>query len=249
MAASSSSPPSHPTFLAQKGSALDLFQRLRDGKHLTFEMPPINFFEKSVTQSHETGVWRINLMTTQLYASAVLKKMRLGDTPAVEPHARLFVPLGGEYVPIEFDTLVLIWLMVTATNKSPTILAAIKCLKMVGVDLEQFDLIEFFDVPKAYEAERMPLELEDLFSILLNAFFVDRRSSRFVSLLLVDICSPVIAECEEMKGESLLVDKHCYEYNGRQYWMTLYGSFCNEYIGDFMTEYINIWSINGGRYV
>lgn len=241
------SPPS-PLFLAQKRSVPALFQKLLDENHLTLPSFDIDRGQEFVIKRGDVLLPNPNFMHQKQYKIIIAKKAQLAAVPTATPQTQHFVPVVGEYVPIEFDTLALIWYMLRCHEALDSVDAAVAFL---GIRLteEAYDVFDEFDLPRHSEDECMSVTIDVLFSIVLNAFFIERRPLRFINLLLVNARSPILGEYEDAKGEPLLVDKHCFTHQEQPYLMTLYGTFVTEYMQTFMAHYGNVWSINKGRHV
>lgn len=243
MAATSTSP---PLFLAHARSIPALFQRLRDGGHIAVDKHRTTIREFVVKHS-EKDVPNPAFVGSNIYAQAVMHKKASTAEP-VATRAK-FEPMCEDFVEIEFETLVLMWYMINCAETLNDVADAIDFLKLNAVDVKHVDALEEFALSKKSADETMPLTIRDLFSMLLNAFFIARRPSRIVNMLFVRADSPIIGEYSELKNEELLGDGRCFEHGGNKYVMTLYGAFCAEYIQSFMAHYGNIWSINRDRYV
>ncbi len=237
----------HPSlFLAPKGSVLDLFQRLYKDNRFT---PPRDDFGCCAGVKQD-GILLPNptFLHSDLYKTVVRAKHQLAPVPTATPRTHNFLPVVGEYVPIEFETLAYIWLMVRCYEMLESVEKAIEFLG-INVDGEGYDLLTEFDLPRKHESESMPVTIEALFSIVLDAFFIERRPPRTINILLVNACSPILGEYEDSKGEALLVEKQSFTHDGHPYLMTIYGKFVLEYMQTFMTHYTTIWSINQGQHV
>lgn len=237
-----------PVFLAQNRSVLALFQRLRDEGSLLM-IPQSDRFGRRFTVKHENVVVpNPAYFHTDQFKTIVAKKMMLDVVPTATPQTRVFLPVVGEYTPIAFETLAFIWYMIHCYELLGDIDATVDFLGLVLTGPE-YNAFEMLDLERKSEDEQMVLNLRDLFSILLDAFFIDRRPPKFTNLLLVHIHSPIVGEYQETKEEPLLIEKHCYTHEDKPYWMTLYGLFVMEYMHMFMMHNGAVWSINQGRYV
>lgn len=242
--AATSTPP--PLFLAHTRSIPALFQCLRDGGHIAVDKNRAHDGNFVVKHSGK-DVPNPAFVASDVYAQAVVHKRATTAEP-IATRAK-FEPMCEDFVEIEFETLVLMWYMINCAETLNEVTDAINFLKLNAVDVAHIDALEEFALSKKSPEETMPLTIRDLFSMLLNAFFIARRPSRVVNMLFVRADSPIIGEYAELKNEELLSEGRCFAHGGNKYVMTLYGAFCAEYIQSFMAHYGNIWSINRDRYV
>lgn len=236
-------------FLAPQRSVLALFQKLRDEKKLVFPVGD-GTETRFIATKNSKPVPSIEFFHSKLIDDATELKARLAPGPTSEMHAEEIPPVTGEYVPIEFKTLIFIWYMLTLYNVHKDVDAVIAVMNLTDADVSHIDLFNFFDIPTRGEDDVWPLQVRDLFSIVMDSFFITRLPFKSINVLLINAKSPVIKEYEGARETPLLIEGYCVSYNDDgPYLMDLYGAFIKSYINAFMFHYGDIWSITKGRYV
>lgn len=237
--AASSTPDS--LFLAPQRSVLALFQRLVDEGKLTIPNKDKEYNKFDIPFDRKAIPNRGFFHSKILEDAIVLKR-----TLSVDVQPTGFTSVTGVYVSIQFKTLVIIWYMMVTYDTMKNVDDVINHLQMKDLDLSHIDLLEYFGIP----GEAWPLQVEDLFSIILNAFFVTNTAAKSINELLINAKTSIIAEYEQIRECELLVDERCVSYNGTgPYVKDLYGAFVKYYVNSFMFHYGNILSINKGRYI
>lgn len=227
-------------FLAPQRSTLALFQQLVDEGKLT--IPNEEGDTSFLVQKERKLVPSCSFFHSKLLNDAVELKNAL----SIKLEYDGISPAPGEYVGIQFKTLIIIWYMIAYYDTYKHAKTAMKELNMHEIDLSHIDLRAYFNLP----GEPLPMRPRDLFSIILNSFFITSTADRSINVLLINAKTSIIAEYERIRECKLLTDEHCVTYQGTgPYIVDLYGTFIKEYVSSFMHHYGNVLSINKGRYV
>jgi hypothetical protein len=250
MAASSSSTvASEALILAPRRSTLALFQKLRDENHLSIKRDPdaeIKFAIPAKTKM----IPNMEFVHTQFFADIVEGFKDISKPIDRGIGINDITPANGVYVPIEFETIVFIWYMLTFYDVFKDIDRVIDHMKLADVDISHVDAFDFFGITPPTEQQVHPLEVKDLFLIILNSFFIKSLPYKSVNVILIHGNSLMVTDYETLEEQQLFTEERCVSYNDQgPYLMDLYGAFIRRYMTSFMFKYGDIWSINKGRYI